>query len=197
MGKIANENFALAADAFFKNDMEMVKKTLDNEKIIDYLNHKIAAKLVSINGMPLTPLEAKRIGKMFIILSDIERIGDHAVNIAEYAKTIESGELKFSESATEELKKLVELVNKIAAKALDIFEEQKDTEIPKIKSLEKKIKKLSAEFVENHVERLKNENCMPESGVIFTDMIIDLERSADHAKNIAASVTLERKWNKK
>jgi phosphate:Na+ symporter len=196
MGKIANENFALATEAFFENDAEKVKKTLENEKIVDYLNHKIASKLVHINGMSLSPLEAKKIGKMFIILSDIERIGDHAENIAGYVKTMENNDLKFSETAVEELKRLVKLTKDITVKALNVYENQKDDEFSKIKKLDGKINTFAAKCVVNHVERLKTEICRPECGVIFTDMITDLSRSADHAKNIASSVSLERKWNK-
>jgi len=60
--------------------------------------------------------------------------------------------------------------------------------LSQIKTLEKTIDKISKEFSENHISRLKDEKCDPKSGVIFTDMLIDLERSADHAKNIASAI---------
>ncbi|MCL2364197.1 MAG: Na/Pi cotransporter family protein [Defluviitaleaceae bacterium] len=197
MGTIANENFALAIEAFFENNDEKSKQVRNNEKIIDFLNHKIAAKLVSINAMRLNPTEAKQIGKMFIILADIERIGDHAANIADYAKDMNNNGLQFSEAAQAELKALAEKVIANTHKSLRVYETQDKKKTDDIKAESKKIRFLAENLIENHIERLKTGTCQPESGVLFTDMINDLERSSEHAKNIAASVSLEKKWNKK
>jgi len=196
MGEIANGNLALALEAFFANDPAKCKQVRDNEKIIDFLNHKIAAKLVTINAMRLNPSEAKQIGKMFIILADIERIGDHAVNIADYAKDMERAGFTFSEAATAELTALAEKVITNANKALHVYQTQDKRKTEDIKAESKKIRLLAENLVENHIERLKVGTCQPESGVLFTDMINDLERSSEHAKNIAASISLEKKWNK-
>jgi len=196
MGAIANENFALAVEAFFENNDEKSKQVRNNEKIIDFLNHKIAAKLVSINAMRLNPSEAKQIGKMFIILADVERIGDHAANIASYAKDMKNDGLQFSEAATAELKALAEKVIANTQKSLRVYETQNKKKTDEIKAESKQIRFLAENLIENHIERLKTGTCQPESGVLFTDMINDLERSSEHAKNIAASVSLEKKWSK-
>jgi phosphate:Na+ symporter len=81
----------------------------------------------------------------------------------------------------------------IVAKALDTFETGNETNLAKIDELEDKVDELSVTFTGNHIVRLKMESCQPKSGVIFTDMITDLERSADHAKNIAFSILPESK----
>ncbi|MCL2820656.1 MAG: Na/Pi cotransporter family protein [Oscillospiraceae bacterium] len=193
MGRIANENLALALDAFAENDLEKAKRVIKNEKIIDYLSHNIAIKLIWINSMTLSTYEASRIGRMFQTVSDMERIGDHAENIAEYAIYVDGNDLKFSEVATGELKELSEMTGKLMIKALDAFEREDTTKLSEIRDLENQIDKLSAKFTDNHIERLKIATCEPKSGVIFTDMIIDLERSADHANNIAHSLLLEGK----
>jgi len=193
MGKITNENLALAIEAFLEEDMEKAKRVIKNEKIIDYLSHNIAIKLIWINSMQLSSYEASRIGRMFQTVSDMERIGDHAENIAEYATLVESSELKFSETALEELKVLCEMTLKQTTKAQDAFEHENTMQLPEIRELEKQIDKLSAKFTDNHIDRLKIATCEPKSGVIFTDMIIDLERTADHANNIAHSLLLEGK----
>ena len=185
MGKITIENLKLALDAFFEKDIKKANIAVKNEKIIDYLNKKISAKLIDINNITLSISDAKKIGAMFKVISDIERIGDHAENIAEYTLATENSNLKFSESAINELKALGDLTLKIVSDALETFENQDGSGFSKIKTLEKKIDEVSAEYVENHINRLKSEDCEPESGVIFTDMIIDLERCSDHANNIA------------
>jgi len=193
MGKIANENLALAIESFNEKDIEKANIALKNEKIIDYLSHNIAIKLIWINSMALSEYEAERIGKMFQIVSDMERIGDHAENIAEYTIIVENNELKFSEAAEEELKQLSELTVNLTSIALDAFEHESVSLLPEVRELEQDIDRYAAEFTENHINRLKIASCEPKSGVIFTDMIVDLERSADHANNIAFSLLSEGK----
>jgi len=193
MGKIANENLELAIESFMSNDIDKAKKVLKNEKIIDYLSHNIAIKLIWINSMTLSGYEAERLGRMFQIVSDMERIGDHAENIAEYTVQVDSNELKFSEAAMEELAELSELTISHITKALDAFENEDVLRLPEINAMEQEIDRLSAAFTDNHIDRLKVAQCEPKSGVIFTDMISDLERSADHANNIAFSLLLEGK----
>ena len=185
MGTIANENLSLALDSFFSKNEEKANKALENEKIINYLYHRISSKLVEINNKALSVSDAEKVGKMFKVLSDIERIGDHAENIAEYTLLINDRNLKFSDVAIEELRLLSGLTIEIATKALEAYQRATETQTSQIKALENKIDQLSVEFTENHIERLKKEICEPKSGVIFTDIIIDLERSADHANNIA------------
>jgi len=187
MGKIAGESLSLSLEAFFEQDEEKVDKTFKLEKNTNFLNQQIAAKLVEINSMRLSISDAEKVGKMFKTLSDMERIGDHAENIAEYALLVKERGLKFSEVAIEELKLLGNLTTNQVSRALDAYEHKDISELAQIKSFEKEIDKLSVDFVENHIQRLKESSCEPKSGVIFTDMIIDLERAADHAKNIAAS----------
>ena len=193
MGKIANENLALAVESFNTKDTELAKKALKNEKIIDYLSHNIAIKLIWINNMALSGYEAAKIGRMFQLVSDMERIGDHAENIAEYTIIVDENELKFSEAAEKELITLSNMTIKLADLALEAYEQEDVSYLPEIRSMEKEIDGLSAEFIENHIERLKLASCEPKSGVIFTDMITDLERSADHANNIAFSMLMEGK----
>jgi len=185
MGTIANENLALALESFFEKNEEKARKTFENEKIINFLYHRISSKLVEINNKALSKSDAEKVGKMFKVLSDIERIGDHSENIAEYSIIMKDRNLKFSDVAIEELELLSRLTLEITTKALDVYRREDEVKLAQIKSLEKEIDALSVEFTENHIERLKTEMCEPKSGVIFTDIIIDLERSADHANNMS------------
>jgi len=191
MGRIASHNLALSLEAFFEQDEAKIQKTFEIEKTIDFLNHRIALKLVEINNMALSITDAEKVGKMFKVLSDIERIGDHAENIAEYAEVVKDNNLKLSTIAIEELKLLGELTTRQVVRSVKTYEKQDRSKLPQIKSFEKEIDRLSIEFVENHLQRIKKKMCDPQNGVIFTDMITDLERTADHARNIAFSVLSE------
>ena len=189
MGKIANDNLALALDSFYEKDMGKASKVFENEGIINYLNQEIASKLVWINNMKLSNVEAKKIGKMFRTLTDMERIGDHAENIAEYTEfIINSDDMKLSDEAIKELKTLGEVTMNLANEALYVFENQDDTKLAHVRTLEEEVDKLSKDYAESHINRLIAESCDPKCGAIFTDMLTDLERSGDHANNIAFSI---------
>ena len=186
MGEIAEENLTLALDAFFERSEKKAKQMLENEKIVDYLHQNITSQLVEINNMPLSTVDAEKIGAMFGLISDIERISDHAENIAEYALEVIEGEMEFSEIAIEELKTVSELTKKLIHYALESYEKQSDIRWPEIERIEDKVDELSMEYANNHTKRLKKKACKAKSGVIFIDMLSDLERTADHGKNIAA-----------
>ena len=187
MGKIANENLVLALESFFEKNENKANKALENEKTVDFLNQSITSKLVEINNMQLSNQDTEKLGMMFGIVADIERIGDHAENIAEYALVAKEDNLKFSDIAIKELETLSDVTKKITAMAIDAYERQDKSLLPQIDQLEEKADELAAAFTENHVERLKVVSCEPKSGVVFIDMINDLERSADHAENIASA----------
>ena len=193
MGKIASESLATAIDAFENKNIDKAKKVIKNEKIIDYLSHNIAVKLIEINKMALSTFEAERIGRMFQIVSDMERLGDHAENIAEYTISIDEHNIKLSSTAIDELVKLGLMAVDVINKALDAYEQDDSSSLDDVRTLEKEIDVLAAEFTNNHINRLKLATCEPRSGVIFTDMISDLERSADHANNIAFSLLTDSK----
>jgi len=186
--KIANETLALALEAFFERDIDKAKRVIRNDKVISALTRKTSAQVANINKMNLPRGFAKRIGKMYRALFDIERIGDHAENIAEYTILVSENELKFSDAAIGELKQLGAVVTDLAAKSLEAFENQDSSLLTQVKTLEKTVDNLTLAFTENHIARLTDELCEPRAGVVFTDMIMDLERSADHANNIASAM---------
>jgi len=191
--KIANETLGLALEAFFEKDPDKAKKALRNEKVINYLTRKTSSQLAKITDINQSRYYSKMVAKMYRIIFDIERIGDHAENIAEYTVHIIENELSFSDAAIDELKQLSELTTQLAMQSLTVLEKHDPTLIPQIKTLEKTIDSLRLSFTKNHIDRLNNEICEPRSGVVFTDMIIDLERCADHANNIASTMYPRRK----
>ena len=193
MAKIANDTLRLALNTFLTKDVGKTKKVFENEGIINYLNHQIASKLVWISKMRLSGLEAERIGKMFRILTDIERIGDHAENISEFAIMVEEEGLKLSETAYDELRVLGDATLELADLALTTYEHDTRTNLDRVRILEDKVDQLCHEFTENHLKRLTEGTCDLKGGVVFTDMINDLERSGDHANNIAFSISMRRK----
>ncbi|MCL2405838.1 MAG: Na/Pi cotransporter family protein [Defluviitaleaceae bacterium] len=189
MWKIANENLTLAQESFFERSTDKANKVIENEKTVDFLHQNITYKLADITNMTLTPNDARKIGDMYVIVSDIEQIGDHAENIAEYAIKITENDMLFSDTAVEELQALSSDTMTLLNKAYIAYEKQDNTNIKEIKQLEKSIDKQSSRYAKNHFRRLKQKVCKAKSGVVFMDMINDLEKSADNAEKIALSIT--------
>lgn len=125
---------------------------------------------------------------MMLVASDIERIGDHAENIIEYQEKIKSKQASISNAGLEELRRLADATIEAIDYSLQIFEKEQYDRIPEAENLEQKVDRLQIGIVNSHIERLRKESCNPAGGVIFTDMSTDLERSSDHAINVACAL---------
>ena len=150
------------------------------------MHQNITAALVEIIDMRLSSDEAKKIGDMFVILSDIEQIGDRAENIAEYALSVIENNTVFTDEAIDELKTVKAIETELMGMALDAYEKQEKSQLPAIKALAEKIGERAAVYAENHFVRLKDKNYKPNSGILFMDTLSDLENSADFAERIAS-----------
>lgn len=188
MGRMCRKNFKTAARAFFEKDYGLTEKVRRREKSIDYINHEIIRCLVKCSSLDISEKDRAAIGSYFNVVGDMERIGDHAENIAGYAVTRIDEKLKFSEAALEELKIMTQSVEEIIGLCLEVFESRDESRIAMVETLERAIDEMQVRFKKNHIDRLNTETCFPKSGVIFTDMISELERAADHATNIAHSI---------
>jgi phosphate:Na+ symporter len=122
---------------------------------------------------------------MILTISDIERIGDHAENITEYAQMAIDENVTFSDDANDELLALTDSVVQAVSLAIDIYENQRFDQLTVAEDLEEFIDEQKQTCIDHHIARLMKEQCNPRSGLIFTDMATDLERCADHANNIA------------
>jgi len=182
--KIANENLNLSMDALFDKNPETAKKVIENEKTVDYLHQNVTSALVDIIDMPLSAEEAKRVGDMFVALSEVEQIGDRAESIAEHALAVIENNTVFTEEAIDELKTVKSVTAEMMDMALGAYEKQEKASLATIRALESKIDEQAAEFAERHFVRLKDKLCKPKSGIFFMDILSDLENSANCAERI-------------
>ncbi|MEA5059496.1 MAG: Na/Pi cotransporter family protein [Candidatus Pelethousia sp.] len=185
MERLARHNFFLATEAFFQTDKLDMDLVNQNEETVDFLNKEITKCLVRINRMELSRADARRMGGAYHVLSDIERVGDHAQNIAEYAQRCRTGTVVFSQEAIAELQQLTALVDEILDLSFSYYMKEIDLDLAAIEEKEEHIDELVAQFSANHVTRLNDNRCNAESGLIFSEILTDLERVADHAFNIA------------
>lgn len=185
MGAMAIRNLDRSMDALLKKDEKLLEEVYKKEKIIDYLNTEISNYLVKVNQLSLPIQDRKQLGAMFHVVNDIERIGDHAENIADFAKTTMEANLKFSKKAQNELREMYEKVNELLTYAVQMFVSGDDSHSDVVLQLENEIDKMEKKLQKKHVNRLANNKCEPHAAMIFTDLLSNLERVADHGTNIA------------
>ncbi len=185
MGSLADENLNRAMNALVTLDREEIDEVYEVEKNIDFLSHAITNYLVKINQTTLPIEDLKSIGALFHVVNDIERIGDHAENIADSALQREKTGVSFSKAAQKELGEMMDMVNTILRFSFEMFVKSTEEHVEDIRNLEEAIDEKEKELQQRHIERLSNNECTPEAGAMFADIVSGLERVADHATNIA------------
>ncbi len=190
MAHLARDNFDRAAVALINNDTSKVEKIESVEEVINFLNHGITRHLVKINALDLDYSDAKYIGRLFHVVNDIERIGDHAVNLSEAMVVRNNEKLAISDDAVAELETMRKCVIELLNASISSFEKQELTfdEAKNIETLETVSDNLKEKYQDAHLRRLNEEHCETRAGMMFVNTLIDFERVGDHAKNIAFAV---------
>lgn len=187
MAKLARDNFETSAHALINRSDKDLDKVMENEEIINYLNHHITSYLVKLNALDITDSDSDYIARVFHAINDIERVGDHAINLAEAAQHNIGEGLKFSDPAREELNQLCGSVVTLLERSMAAFDNQSlsDNEAKELSDLEEHIDDLTLECQDSHIFRLNRKECNTEAGMLYLNTITDLERVGDHAINIA------------
>lgn len=200
MNGLARDNLSMALEAFFKLDESGLGVIHKNEETIDFLNKAITNALVRINAMELPQKDAARLSGVYHIVGDIERIGDHAENIAGYVTSSKERGLNFSDEAIGELKELSTKIFTMMDSSYAFYKNPtRGMSYDEIYDLEESIDDDTDELERGHIERLNAGKCTPDAGMLYVEILTDLERAADHALNIAQAALkggkpLSREW---
>lgn len=188
MASLASENLNRAMNALITLDEEDIEEVYEVEKNINFLNHAITDYLVKINQTTLPIEDLKSLGALFHVVNDIERIGDHAENVADAARQRKESGMSFSKEAQKELGEMLDMVNRIIEYSIASFVKGDESHIKDVISLEDAVDEKEKKLQKMHVQRLTRGECTPEAGMIFSDIVSGLERVADHATNIAFAI---------
>lgn len=196
MASLASENLNRAMNALITLDDEDIEKVYEVEENINFLNHAITNYLVKINQSTLPIEDLKSIGALFHVVNDIERIGDHAENVADAAKRRKETGVELSRPAQQELGEMLEMVITLIRYSMEMFARHDESHMKDVLRLEEEVDVKERELQQAHVDRLTKNECSPEAGMIFSDIASGLERVADHATNIAFSIINSKKEEK-
>ena len=195
MARVVRMNFTIACESFLKMDDSQKRKIAENEELINWLNHHISDYMVTVTSRQLNADVSEYIGKLFHVITDLERIGDHAVNLMERIETAKNDDLGFTEEGLNEYKQIYELDLELLDRSIGAFinKQLTDDEEHQLHYIEDTIDYMTLQAQDNHVQRLREKKCHTSSGVIFTKALQDLERVGDHSYNIAWAARIDKK----
>ena len=188
MAKLAIGNLDLAVDELLNEDHKKLDEIYKTEKYIDWLTEQISSYLTRINQNAIPLRDADLIAGYFHVLSDIERIGDHAEDVADVVKYFNEKDVHLTDDAKEDLKTMMATVKVLMHDSLDMFVTGDMTNFEAVRDLENTTDQLELDLQDKHIQRLSDGKCEARAGVFFSDIVSGLERVGDHSVNIAFSL---------
>ena len=191
MGQITMKNVKRGIEAIIDGNLKEVEEVYKTEKTIDRMEKMLTEYLIKIDNLSLTEHQKRVVNDLFYSVSDIERAGDHAENLAECAAYLVEHHLDFSDTGTEDLREISKNVFKAFENAIEARRSGNMDFVRKVSQYEDEVDSLEEELREKHIERLSKGKCVPSAGVVFLDVISNLERISDHAYNLAGYIKNE------
>ena len=190
LSRLVQKNYNRSMIAFFDRDADSIDKVLEREKVIDYLSKEITDYIVKLNALDLEAHDRQIVAAMYSAIGDLERIGDHAENIVEYARTVIDKNLSFSDKATAELRDISDKCRTLMELSFAMFNAQGGSPelIERIIKTEDSVDDCKDDYKQNHIRRMDSGECNAEAGTTFQNMLIDIERVGDHAINVAFAI---------
>lgn len=189
MASIAYENLEMSLQSFFEKDEEKAELVLEREQTVNYLNNAILDKLVELNTTMMSQKDMNKIYHLILTVTDLERISDHAENIIEYSRELQSKNVELSSEAQKDLRLIGEQCIQSVEESIGIFVTEGFERLAEAQRLEQIVDDTEERVTAAHIQRVMDGVCSPQADVIFKDMTSDLERCSDHAINIAFSLT--------
>ena len=183
MLRITKENVDLCFQAIIDKDLAAIAKADETEETIDLMNKELGRYISKILMHDKTGNDIVAIEEYFRVIGNIERIGDHAVNIGGYVYVMEKNGVTFSEGAIEELRKMKEVCDK-AMELLTNMEGDATEWLSKIAALEQQMDDMTVTYRDHHIERMKKGLCSELGCILFSELLTDFERMGDHILNI-------------
>lgn len=188
MARCAGEALHMALTTFENYSPELTESIRENESRCDRYEDELGTYLVRLSAQQLSDAESEEATELLKIIGDFERISDHAVNLLAASEELRSKGLGFSATAEKELKVLIGAVSEILNTAERAFSEKDLAAAAQVEPLKQVIVALKEQMRTRHILRMQQGHCSIEAGFVWSDLLTDLERTADHCSNIAGCV---------
>ena len=191
MGKLTLRNVERACEVCFTQDEAVIAEIFETEKKINAMNRELSEYLIKANTLPVNDHQRLVVTDLFNTLTDLERSGDHAENVAKEVRLLMTRQLTLSETGKKDLRDMTDAVQEAFRCAVKAREERSVTSARKVSACEDLVDSLRDEQKERHMDRLSRGECKPEAGLVFIEIIDNLERISDHAQNMAEYIMNE------
>lgn len=188
MAQLAQKTLETSLELFHSFDEKAAEQILTAEDDLDNYEDKLGSFLVKLSSRALSDLDSRRVSLMLHTIGDLERLGDHAVNLLKGAREIKEKEIAFSEGAQAEIRNLTNAVDEILSMTIRAFCDHDRAQASHVEPLEQVIDVLIAQSKSKHIERLQLGKCTIQTGFVLSDLLTNYERISDHCSNIAVAL---------
>lgn len=188
MAARAAHNYRNAVQMTLSYDDEVAARINQREDLIDRAEVLVGDYLIRISNQNLSESESRAVSELLNFITEFERIGDYAINITERGAELRDKELAFSETAQGELQVLSNAISEILTLTADAFRDSDMAPAERVEPLEETIDQICEDLRERHIDRLKTGSCQVETGIIFLDVLTNMERISDHCSNVATRI---------
>ena len=185
MAELTKKSLVSAMDLLKSYSQKGMQEVVGLESVVDRYEDKIGSYLMKLTGREMTETQNKAVSQYLRTITDLERISDHALNIAQRAEEINEKNIQFSDKGEKEMDRLKEAIGEITGLAIDSFMTNDTESAYRVEPLEQVIDAMCRRMREKHTARLQKGKCTIANGYVFNDLISDLERVSDHCSNIA------------
>ena len=191
MARMSGEGLELAVKGFLEKDESQSVKVVEIKTEVEFLSQEITRYIVRLSAEDMSYQDEQTVGSMYHVVSDIERISDLSYNITRYTDTAVSENLAFSDVVANDIKEMLNKVTLLFRDSIYAFENRYEGMIPEIDRREDEIDSMKKQLVTNHIKRLNEGECAPNSSSVFVNLVGNLERVGDHLTYIAHSILNE------
>ncbi len=188
MAEIALHNYDLACDVICTLDYSQIERFRQNENELNFLNKEIARFVVKLSKLEMNDADHNYLATTFHTITDLERVGDYAENIIEYADKLKESDQKFSDVAISEVRNLQSRINDLFQKVMKAYVNNDAASLDEANVIEDEIDDITEAMGANHIERLRAGDCTPDVGAQYLSLASNSERVADHFINVGKSI---------